>query len=131
MTRARVVAFISHANALLKAQDCQGARQAIGQAWLALGDYSAELAKRGVSPSTALELHRTLSKALVNASKRCGVANPNQNELVQPSSYYPSTLQGVGDQIFDSVTTTLATLGIAAAVFGISYGFWQVYKGMD
>ena len=138
MTRARVVALINSANALLKAQDCVGARQALGQAWLALGDYSAELARKGVSPSAALAVHKTLSKALVAAGRRCGVADPN--ELMQPSwqrstrtnpDLIAPSFAGVGDEIYDRVTTTLSTLGIAAAIFGISYGFYRIYKSIE
>lgn len=138
MTRAAVESMIRHANVLLRAGDCDSAQQTIGQAWLALGEYSAALAHRGVSPSTALSLHKSLSKALVSAGQRCGsqmhpdaLMPPGQSARgggFGPDALMPPSFHGTGDQIFDSLTTTLTTLGIAGAVGGLAYGFYTIYK---
>jgi len=132
MTRAAVDSLVRHANVLLRAGDCQGAQQALGQAWLALGEYSAALAKRGVSPATAVSLHKAISKALVAAGRRC--ANPDalmppsgQRTGQNPDLLAPS-FRGPGDTIYNSLTTTLTTLGIVGAVFGLGYGLYTMYK---
>ena len=135
MTRAGVASLIRHANVLLAGGDCVGAQQTIGQAWLALGEYSAVLAKRGVSPATALSLHRSLSKALVAAGQRCGAAM-NPDSLMPPSGQRTGpnpdllapSFRGPGDVIYNSLTTTLTTLGIAGAVIGLGYGLYTMYK---
>ena len=133
MTRAAVVSMIRHANVLLQNGDCRGAQQTLGQAWLALGEYSAALAQQGVSPATALSLHRSISKAMVVAGQRC--ADPDS--LISPSgrSVRPQnpdllapSFRGTGDMIYNSLTTTITTLGIGAAVVGLAYGLYTVYK---
>lgn len=138
MTRAGVASLIRHANVLLSAGDCVGAQQTIGQAWLALGEYSAALAHRGVSPATALSLHKSLSKALVAAGRRCGaqmnpdsLMPPGQRSGAQmgPDALVAPSFRGPGDQIYNSLVTTLTTLGIAGALFGLGYGFWTMYHG--
>ncbi len=134
MTRAGVASLIRHAHVLLAGGDCVGAQQTIGQAWLALGEYSAALAKRGVSPATALSLHRSLSKALVAAGQRCGM-DPNAlmppgqraGSQVGPDALISPGFRGPGDVIYNSLTTTLATLGIGAAVIGLSIGLYTVF----
>jgi len=135
MTRATTNSLINHANAAIRAGDCQEAQQALGQAWLALGEYSAALAARGVSPAAAVSLHRSISKALVAAGKRCGVRDDGSG-LMPPSGRTTGTnpdllrpsFSGPGDQIFNSLTTTLTTLGIIGAAGGLAYGLWTVYK---
>ncbi len=138
MTRQGVDALIKRANAQLRQGDCYGAQATIGQAWLALGEYSAALARQRVSPATALSLHKALSKALVAAGRRCGAANPDT--LVQPtwqrpnaSAYGPDSLApnpfgGTGDTILNSIRTTVTTLGIGAAVVGLGYGVWTLMR---
>jgi len=136
MTRAAVVSMIRHANVLLQSGDCQGAQQTLGQAWLALGEYSAALAQRGVSSATALSLHKSISKAMVVASQRCGTST-DPDALISPSgrSVRPQnpdllapSFHGPGDMIYNSLTTTITTLGIGAAVIGLGYGLYTVYK---
>lgn len=145
MTRAHILVMVKQANAAMAAGDCDQAQYLIGQAWLALGVYSAGLAQRGVSPATAVSLHKTISKVLLKAGKRCGFNTtipmtnragglnpdlaPMTNRTVGPS---PDLIQpgfmGTGDQIYSSIQTTLTTLGIAAALFGVGYGFWTMYR---
>jgi hypothetical protein len=111
-----------------------GAQQTIGQAWLALGEYSAALAHRGVSPATALSLHKSLSKALVAAGQGCGVSPdslmpPGQRAGAQmgPDALIAPSFRGPGDTIFNDITTTVTTLGIGAAVIGLGIGLYTVF----
>ena len=132
MTRAGVASLIRHAHVLLAGGDCVGAQQTIGQAWLALGEYSAALARQGVSPATALSLHKSLSKALVAAGHRCGANSlmpPGQRASAQmgPDSLVAPSFHGPGDTIFNDITTTVTTLGIGAAVIGLGIGLYTVF----
>ncbi len=135
MTSATVTAYLNRANAALRAGDCQTAQQALGQAWLALGEFSAAQAKYGRSPSSAVSLHKKISKALIAAGKRCGISS-DPDSLMPPSGQRTGTnpdllrpaFAGPGDKIYDSVVTTVTTIGIGAAVLGLGIGLWTVFK---
>lgn len=148
MTLAMINAYIKHANAAVRAGDCAAAEAALRQAWLGLGEYSAAIARRRLSPATAVSAHRAISKALVQLGKRCGVST-DPNALLQPSGQstgynpdllapsgaraglnpdlVPPSFSGPGDMIYNSVTTTLATLGIAGACAGLGIGLYTVF----
>ncbi len=146
MTLATVNSWIKHANTAIKRGDCATAQQSLEQAWAALGAYSAQLAKRGASPSSAVSAHKAISKALVAAGKRCGVSSDGlmppsgarsgmNPDLMPPSGMRtgqnPDLLApsfgGPGDVIYDSITTTLVTLGIAGATIGLGIGLYTVF----
>jgi hypothetical protein len=133
MTRGEVNEWVGRAKRLLADGDCSGARTAVAEAWAALGEYSASLARVGASNGTALYLHKTISTLQTRLARMCP-ANPNElatpTFAVQPR-HDPDELapiHGVGDDIYDSVTTTLTTLGMIGAVFGLGYGIYITYK---
>ncbi len=132
MTLATVNSLIKHANTALRAGDCAAAQQALGQAWLALGEYSAMLAKRGASPSSAVSAHKAISKALVVAGRRCAAAGdglmpPSGQRTGQNPDLLAPSFHGPGDDIYNSITTTLVTLGIAGATIGLGIGLYTVF----
>ena len=134
MTRAVVNEWVARAKRLLSDGDCVSARTAVGQAWMALGQYSAGLASHGASNSTALYLHKTIASLQTKLARQCP-ADPDALAPVYqaaPGGVDPDALapmHGVGDDIYNSVTTTLTTLGILGAVFGLGYGIYVTYKG--
>lgn len=142
MTKAVIAAQIKHAKALINAGRCAEAQQIVAQAWHSIGQYAQYLAINRFSQSAAKSLQKDLSKVLVLASRRCpetiapsgqSVVNPDllrpsgQQSTLNPDLLRPS-FSGTGDDIANRLTTTLTTLGIAGAVFGLAYGFWTIYK---
>jgi hypothetical protein len=107
VTRAVVESYIGNANALLAKGDCAGARETLGQAWLALSDYSTSLAQQGVSPSRALKLHSAITKALVKASRTC---NAQMNGIAETYS------------------NAVPYIGFVLAAVGLGIGIWSVGK---
>ncbi len=142
MTRAAILVQVKHAQALANAGDCEGARDALDRAWSGLNQYAQTLARRGASPQWAVALHKTISTAVVRIGRRCpellgpsGQSAGRNPDLMTPSGQVrarnPDLLAPSfhGASIESSVVTTLTTLGIAGAVFGLGYGFYMMYKG--
>jgi hypothetical protein len=130
MTRAHVNAWVSRAKSLIADGDCASAHSAIAQAWQALGQYSAQLARQGASNGTAVYLHKTIAKLQTRLAQRCADALAPVYQDV-PTGADPDALapiRGTGDVIFDSLQTTLTTLGMIGAVFGLGYGIYITYK---
>lgn len=133
MTRATVNGWVSRAKRMLSDGDCGAAQTAVAQAWQALGQYSAMLARQGASNGTAIYLHKTIARLQTKLARQCRIDPDALAPMYQaaPGGLDPDALapmHGTGDVIFDSVTTTLTTLGIAGAVFGLGYGIWMTYK---
>jgi len=131
MTRAQVNLWVNRAKRLLSDGDCGAAQTAVAQAWQALGQYSAMLARQGASNGTAIYLHKTIANLQTKLARQCRVdqdalAPVYQSAPVDPDALAP--MHGTGDVIFDSLQTTLTTLGIIGAVFGLGYGVWMTYK---
>jgi len=130
MTRAQVNLWVSRANRLMKDGDCAAAQTAVAQAWQALGQYSAMLARQGASNGTAIYLHKTIARLQTKLARQCRVdpdaLAPAYQAASDPDALAP--MHGTGDVIFDSLTTTLTTLGIIGAIFGLGYGIYITYK---
>ena len=130
MTRAQVNLWVNRAKRLLSDGDCGAAQTAVAQAWQALGQYSAMLARQGASNGTAIYLHKTIARLQTKLARQCRVdpdaLAPAYQAASDPDALAP--MHGTGDVIFDSLTTTLTTLGIIGAIFGLGYGIYITYK---
>ncbi len=131
--KALILSYVRQANEALREGNCVFARDAVARA---IGLLQNAPVRQSASTQ------RTVMKAHTVIGRKCGLMAPTYTsqqqtpEGLMPPSYVanPYTPEGLlppsfhGAGIVGNITTTLATLGIAGAAFGLFYGFWAIYK---